>query len=159
MIRPMPDHAEGDHSHAARPAGALRQRGRRLTRQRTAIWEVLTTAPEAHLSAEQIVKKVQEREPGVNASTVYRSLDVLVEEGFVRQTDFGTGRAMYEPTHEHLHHHLVCERCGYVTHVHDEALGNLAERIEARFGFVLGDREVSYFGVCEDCRPTEAWSA
>ncbi len=156
MTHSTPGHTDCGHSHAAPPASALKQRGRRLTRQRAAIWEILTAAPDAHLGADVIAARVQALEPGVNASTVYRSLDVLVEEGLVRRTDLGTGRAVYEPAHEHLHHHLVCEICGSVTHVHDAALGDVALRLESQLGFRLGDREVTYFGTCAACPAAEA---
>ena len=145
-----PDHG---HSHEA-PAGpaSLRSRGRRLTRQRALIWEALVAEPDAHLSAEDVAARVRERSPGVNPSTVYRTLELLVEEGLVRRTDLGSSRSFYEPAHEHPHHHVVCERCGAVAHVHDDALGTLAESVEAASGYALGEREITLFGLCRDCR-------
>jgi Fur family ferric uptake transcriptional regulator len=151
MTGAMHEHGDGGHRHDARPAVALRQRGRRLTRQREAIWEVLTASPDTHLGADEIADRVRALQPGVNASTVYRSLEVLVEEGFVRRSDFGTGRTLFEPAHEHLHHHLVCESCGCVMHVHDHELGDLGERLERRFGFRLTRRETTLFGLCQAC--------
>ena len=137
------------HTHEA-PAGPaeLRSRGRRLTRQRRLIWEALVAEPDVHLSADDVVERVG----GVDPSTVYRTLELLVEEGLVRRTDLGAGRAFYEPAHEHPHHHLVCERCGSVTHVHDDALGNLRARVDASAGFALGGGEITLTGLCADCR-------
>lgn len=149
IIRPMDDHG---HRHDLPSATVLRERGKRLTVQRAAIWDVLAAQPDLHLSAEEVATQVKDRLPQVNPSTVYRTLDVLVEEGLVRRTDIGTGRAVFEPAHEHKHHHLVCEGCGAVAHVHDEALGALAPRIEERSGFRLGDREVTFFGLCAACQ-------
>jgi len=88
----------------------------------------------------------------VTPSTVYRTLDVLVEAGLVLRTDLGEDRVFYEPAYEHHHHHLVCERCGAVRHVHDEVLGDLAQRVEASSGYALAGREVTLFGICPDCR-------
>jgi Fur family ferric uptake transcriptional regulator len=137
------------HAHEA-PAGPaeLRSRGRRLTRQRRLIWDALVAEADAHLSADDVVERVG----GVDPSTVYRTLELLVEEGLVRRTDLGAGRAFYEPAHEHRHHHLVCERCGSVTHVHDDALGNLREQVDASVGFALGGGEIKLTGLCADCR-------
>ena len=140
------------HDHDLPSASVLQERGKRLTVQRAAIWDVLAAAPDAHLSAEEVASHVQRRLPQVNPSTVYRTLDVLVEEGLVRRTDLGTGRAVFEPAHEHPHHHLVCESCGLVAHVHGEALGDLAERIDADSGFHVGEREITFFGTCRMCR-------
>src|SRR5690348_14091543 len=90
----------------------LRAKGRRLTRQRQLIWETFAVEPECHLSAEDVVEQVRGQLPQVNASTIYRTLDLLVDEGLLLRTDLGRDRAYYEPAHEHAHHHLVCERCG-----------------------------------------------
>jgi Fur family ferric uptake transcriptional regulator len=131
---------------------ALRSRGRRLTRQRELIWAALVADPDRHLSAEELVERVRERLPSVNPSTVYRTLDLLVEEGLVLRSRLGAERAFYEPAREHRHHHVVCERCGAVAHVHDEALGDLRQRVEETSGYALGPGELTLFGLCPDCR-------
>ena len=142
-----------DHSHALPPGDAvLRVRGRRLTRQRRMIWEVLAADPDRHLSAHEVTERVRAQVPTVTRSTVYRTLDVLVEAGLARRTDLGEDRVFYEPAHEHPHHHLVCERCGAVRHVHDDVLGDLPRRIEAESGYALAPRELTLFGLCPDCR-------
>jgi Fe2+ or Zn2+ uptake regulation protein len=142
-----------DHAHAPATGDAvLRSRGRRLTRQRRLIWDVVAAEPDVHLSAQDVTDRVRERAPGVTASTVYRTLDVLVEAGLVLRTDLGEERVYYEPAYEHHHHHLVCERCGAVRHVHDDVLGDLAARVEATSGYALAAREVTLFGTCPDCR-------
>jgi len=89
--------------------------------------------------------------PQVSSSTVYRTLDLLVDEGLVLRTDLGADRAYYEPAREHAHHHLVCERCGAVRHLHDEELGNLRTRVRRSTGFTLGRGEITLFGLCERC--------
>lgn len=141
------------HEHEPPPHPAnLRKVGRRHTRQRQAIWDTLLADPAAHLSADDIVERVRAGLPGVNASTVYRTLDLLVDEGLLLRTDLGAERAYFEPAREHPHHHLVCERCAAVSHIHGDALGDLADRIERSSGYALGAREISFFGLCPDCR-------
>jgi Fur family ferric uptake transcriptional regulator len=149
------DHAP-DHTHAPEAGeAALRRRGRRLTRQRRLIWDVVAGEPDGHLSAQDVTDRVHERAPSVTPSTVYRTLDVLVEAGLVLRTDLGEDRVFYEPAYEHHHHHLVCERCGAVRHVHDDVLGDLRERVEASSGYRLGRRELTLFGLCPACRTRE----
>ena len=138
------------HETGAGPA-ELRAKGRRLTRQRALIWATLTAEPEHHLSADDVVERVRAELPQVNASTIYRTLDLLVAEGLVLPTDLGGDRAYYDPAHEHAHHHVVCERCGAVEHLHDEQLGDLRERIRAGTGFALGSGEFTLFGLCAAC--------
>lgn len=142
------------HFHAPQPGpSSLRARGRRLTRQRELIWSALTAEPDAHLSADQIAARVHEQLPGVNPSTIYRSLDVLVTEGLVLRTRLGVDRTFYEPAHDHRHHHVVCRACGAVAHVHDEMFGgDLRARVDAACGYALGDEEITLFGSCPTCR-------
>ena len=152
MPRPAHEHPHG-HEHAPRSAPAvLRSRGRRLTPQRQLIWEILVAEADRHLSADELVLRVQERLPDVNESTIYRTLDLLVEEGLVLRTHLGADRAYYEPAHEHPHHHLVCESCGAVAHVHGQVLGDLAARVDEHAGYALGPGEITLFGLCPACR-------
>jgi Fe2+ or Zn2+ uptake regulation protein len=142
-----------DHSHALPEGDAvLRARGRRLTRQRRMIWDVLAAEPDRHLSVQDVCDRVRAQVPSVTPSTVYRTLDVLVDAGLALRTDLGEDRVFYEAAHEHPHHHLVCERCGAVRHVHDDALGDLAARVERTSGYALAGREITLFGICPDCR-------
>jgi Fur family ferric uptake transcriptional regulator len=113
---------------------------------------VLVAEADRHLSADEVVDQVREQLPTLNPSTVYRTLELLVDEGLLLRTDLGAGRAYYEPAREHEHHHVVCERCGAVAHVHDDVLEGLRERVERASGFRLGGAEVTLFGVCPACR-------
>jgi Fe2+ or Zn2+ uptake regulation protein len=142
------------HGHSHEPTGpdALRQRGRRITRQRRLIWETLVAEPDSHLSADDLVARVREHLPTVDPSTVYRTLDLLVREGLVRRTDLGADRAFYEPAHDHPHHHVVCERCGGVVHLHDEQIGDVRKRVEQASGYVLSRNDMSFYGLCPACR-------
>jgi Fe2+ or Zn2+ uptake regulation protein len=143
------------HDHVHEPGvgpSELRSKGRRLTQQRELIWEALAGEPDQHLSADDVVERVRVRLPQVNPSTVYRTLELLVQEGLLLRTDLGGNRAYFEPAREHAHHHLVCERCGTVQHLHDEQLGDLRLRIERESGFAVGSAEITFFGLCRTCR-------
>lgn len=139
------------HPHEDLP-GQLRSRGRRLTRQRTLVWAALTSEPDRHLSAGEIAARVRAELPRVNPSTIYRTLELLVDEGLVLRTDLGADRVFYEPAHDHPHHHVVCRSCGAVAHIRDDALGDLPERVDAACGFALGDEEITLFALCPACR-------
>ena len=147
-----PAHPHGHEHPEPRGPAELRSRGRRLTRQRALIWAALTAEPDRHLSAAEVAARVRAELPRVNASTVYRTLDLLVDEGLVLRSDLGRGRVFYEPAHDHPHHHVVCRRCGAVSHLHEEVLGDLRARVAAASGFELGDDELTLFGRCPACR-------
>ena len=84
--------------------GKLRGRGYKGTPQRRAVLEAL--AAEQH----QSMGELRERCPQVGMVTVYRTLDLLTEQGLVRRLDLGDG-PRYELAENH-HHHMICESCG-----------------------------------------------
>jgi Fur family ferric uptake transcriptional regulator len=138
--------------HSLDDVSAIRASGRRVTHQRALIWDALLRAEGRHLAAREIADAVQAAAAGLHQATIYRTLDVFVEDGLVRRTDFGDGRALYEIAAEHRHHHVVCTSCGAVQHVHDESVRPALARVEAESGFVLSDDELTFYGVCAACR-------
>jgi Fe2+ or Zn2+ uptake regulation protein len=141
------------HTHPARAledVSAIRSHGRRVTRQRALIWDVLVHAGDAHLSARQVAQAVRAVAPELHQATVYRALDAFVEDGLVRRTELDR-RGLYEVATEHRHHHVVCSACGAVLHVHDEVLRDSLARVEAETGFTLGGAELTFLGTCSAC--------
>src|SRR5436305_1243783 len=72
----------------------LRKKGYRLTPQRYMILSVIQEANE-HLSVEQITERVQQRNPYVSLSTIYRTLELLKKLGLVRENHL-LGQPHYE---------------------------------------------------------------
>ncbi len=127
----------------------LQQLGYRLTPQRTLVWDVLRTGG-GHMSAEEVCAQVQQHFPHINISTIYRTLELLVELDLVRETHLGPTRRFFEVEEEVPHHHLVCECCGQVVHVHDEDLGDLHRVLAEGQGFTA--KQLTIFGLCAACR-------
>ena len=132
--------------HALEDVVSIRAGGRRVTRQRALIWDVLVRAEGGHLSAREVAAAL----PELHQATVYRALDVLVAEGLARRTEID-GRALYELAAEHLHHHVVCTSCGQVLHVHDEAVRGALQRVAKESGYVLAEEELTFRGLCSAC--------
>jgi Fur family ferric uptake transcriptional regulator len=143
------------HTHAPHALGdiaSIRASGKRVTRQRAQIWDALMRADGRHLSAREVAEAVQAADPELHQATIYRALDVFVDDGLVRRTEFGEGRAVYEIAAEHLHHHVVCVACGEVAHVHDDVIREARGRIETESGFAIAETELSFYGTCPACR-------
>jgi Fur family transcriptional regulator, ferric uptake regulator len=149
---PSNDQPARRHKHGvvADPS-QLRSKGKRMTRQRRLIWDTFVAEGDGHLTADDVVDRVREQLPHVNPSTVYRTLELLVDEGLLLRTDLRSDRSHYELAREHAHHHLVCERCGAITHFHDDVLGDLAKRIKRSSGYTLSGSEITLFGLCRTC--------
>ena len=97
--------------------GRFRGCGYRMTVPRQSILDVLSKTSK-HLSAEDVYMAVHKIYPNVGLTTVYRTLELLVQMGLVFKFDFGDKRARYEltegPKGARHHHHLICTACGRV---------------------------------------------
>jgi Fe2+ or Zn2+ uptake regulation protein len=131
----------------------LRRGGGRLTATRKAVVRALLEADDHHLTAADVTAAVRGRDPDFQESTVYRTLDRLVELGVIDHVHMGHGAAVYHLTDEdHRHHHLVCERCGRVIEVAPSLLDDVARTAEERHGFKLDAGHFALSGVCSHCR-------
>ncbi len=128
----------------------LAQKGYRMTPQRMMILEAIKGAS-GHISAEDIYQEVCKRYPGINISTVYRTLELLKEMGLVTETDMGDGRVRFHSAgHEH-HHHLVCSRCGKVIDMDESMMSPLTDMLSEKYGFRADLKHLAIFGHCKTC--------
>lgn len=142
------------HTHEPRSLAdiaSIRASGRRVTRQRALIWDALLHAEGRHLSAREVAEAVQAAAPDLHQATIYRALEVFVEEGLVRRSELGDGPALFELAAEHRHHHVVCTVCGAVAHVHDDALRGALAKVASESRYELADTELTFHGRCPAC--------
>ena len=128
---------------------SLRTRGLRMTPQRRAIVsEVLRT--QGHISPTHIARKVQGEMPGVNASTVYRTLTLLEEVGVLQHSHLETG-AEYHRAEDAQHVHLTCHNCGRDDALSLEEAKKLSALIHRHHGFEADLTHFAITGRCEGC--------
>lgn len=128
----------------------LRARGLRVTPQRRAIVSrILGTR--GHISPTALVSTVQADLPGVNASTIYRTLTVLEEAGVLAHAHLEDG-AEYHRAEDAGHVHLTCSSCGKGDDLSTQEAAELARAIESSRGFRPDLSHFAISGVCADCR-------
>lgn len=128
-------------------AEQIREKGFRLTRQRSAILDVLHTSGE-HLTRTEIFAHIA---PALTEPTVYRTLDFLVEQGLVRVTHTGNGRLEYELA-RHPHHHLRCQECGAELELAEKEMQPVFEQLENATGYRLTENHITLLGICPNCK-------
>ncbi|GIW06196.1 MAG: transcriptional repressor [Dehalococcoidia bacterium] len=131
-------------------AALLRSRGLRVTPQRIVILDAIAGAHD-HFSAEDIHSAIADDNPGINLSTVYRTLETFERHHLVRRTDLGLNRIVYHWSGRAPHHHLVCHACGRIIEIDDDALQALTRELERRYGFHADLQHQSVFGHCANC--------
>ncbi|MGH9149084.1 MAG: Fur family transcriptional regulator [Acidimicrobiales bacterium] len=127
----------------------LREGGGRLTTARRAVITALVGA-HGHVTADDLVARVQQAHPEAHRSTVYRTLDALERLGVVDHVHLGHGRAVYHLADE-PHQHLVCESCGEVVEVSDEIFDDLARTLHKSHGFTIRPHHFAVLGKCRAC--------
>jgi Fe2+ or Zn2+ uptake regulation protein len=138
------------HHYVKSSNETLRKRGYRLTPQRHMILSVIQEA-DGHLNIDQILERVQERNPYVSLSTVYRTLELLRELGLVRENHLPGEQPHFETAESAAHHHLVCRSCRTVIHLEDTLLGNLHEQLQQQYTFHGLTLDLVAAGYCDAC--------
>ena len=127
----------------------LQGRGLRMTPQRRAIVaEIMAT--DGHITPSSVARRVQERVPGVNASTIYRTLDLLEQLGVLSHAHLEAG-AEYHRSAESDHVHLTCSRCGSDDSLSLAEAANLKRVIAEHRGFQPDLTHFAISGLCARC--------
>ncbi len=88
----------------------VRARGMRWTPQRRLVLDVLATTS-GHVTGSDLVERCRARDPETTPSTVYRTLDVLEELGYLHHSHSATGREEFHVMPDAEHAHLQCRGC------------------------------------------------
>jgi Fe2+ or Zn2+ uptake regulation protein len=128
----------------------LHERGQRVTPQRLVLHRVLREG-DRHLTAEDVLREVGGKLPGVSLPTIYSALELFEELGLVRRVATEAGPALFDSRTDE-HQHVVCRQCGRVQDL-ETALDDRGVRRAARAaGFQPEHTDVVLVGLCADCR-------
>jgi Fur family ferric uptake transcriptional regulator len=131
----------------------LKRNGFKLTPQRRLIVDIIHDAA-GGVTGTELLTRVQARMPGVNKSTVYRTLELLERLECVFKSE-AAGEFVYHHPEEGMHFHLVCRICGASIDFDEAMLLSLEKAIEKRYNFRIDYRHVTIGGLCPACREKE----
>lgn len=132
---------------AASPTGDIL---RRRTWQRAAVAAALRESNE-FLSAQQLHARLSAAGERVGLATVYRSLQLMADEGDVDVLRLADGESAYRRCSEGHHHHLTCRECGRTVEIDGAAAESWAQQVSAGHGFSDVEHVFELFGRCSDC--------
>jgi Fur family iron response transcriptional regulator len=95
----------------------LKQHGVMPTSQRIEVASILLARPQ-HLSADQIIEKLNSRRSCVSKATVYNTLKLFSKQGLVKELNVDSSRKFYDST-THAHHHFFHVESGKLTDIPD----------------------------------------
>ena len=130
-------------------ANLLRERGLRLTPQRQLVLAAVRRL--GHATPDEVHADVIASSPGVNITTIYRTLELLEELGLITHVHLSHGAPTYHYAGADQHVHMVCGVCELVQELDLSELSALAARLQEQYGFRLDVGHVALFGVCRRC--------
>ena len=95
----------------------LKQYGVMPTSQRIEVASILLARPQ-HLSADQIIDKLNSRRSCVSKATVYNTLKLFSQQGLVKELNVDSSRKFYDST-TYAHHHFFHVESGKLTDIPD----------------------------------------
>ena len=128
----------------------LRDRRLPVTRQRLAVAGAVFAA-EGHPSVLELARRLKGGGEVVGTATLYRTLQLLVATGLVRERDFGEGYSRFEPALEG-HDHLICQRCGAVVEFSGDRVERMLRVTADEHRFLYRRHHLEVHGLCQTCR-------
>ena len=136
----------------------LTEKKLKKTSQRALIWAALLES-KGHPSVEEIRDSLLEQGHRIGLATIYRTIKILLESGFVRQSKLhGIGR--YEPVISQPNHlHFICNSCGSTVEFPSRKVENLIKRATEQNQFEERYSRYVIFGLCKSCLRTQQEAA
>lgn len=124
----------------------LTSHGVRPTQQRAEVYHYLLTHP-VHPSADTIYKALSAKYPVFSRTTIYNSLNVLVDAGLVRIINIRAGEQHFDANTEN-HGHFLCLKCEEIFdfEIHRDVIAKLCP---TGYHPVKGDVYIT--GTCKNC--------
>jgi len=119
---------------------ALSSEGLRFTEQRLQVLEDILSS-DSHRDCNEIFQSIKTKGHQVSIPTIYRTLDVLVDYGFIRKLDIGDGSVKYEKKLGHPRHdHMICIESGKIIEFIDERIEQVQDEIASNNDYEIVGR-------------------
>jgi Fur family ferric uptake transcriptional regulator len=128
----------------------IKNAGLKLTLPRMKILELLESADNRHLKAEDIYKMLLDSGEEIALATVYRVLTQFEAAGLVTRHHFDGGHAVFEINDGEHHDHLVDIASGKVVEFYDEVIEQRQKEIADKYNFTITEHTMVLYGRFND---------
>ncbi len=128
--------------------------GMRNTRPRRLIAEGLAALASSgtDFAVHDLWRELLEFDPSIGRATVYRAVDVLVEQGVLDRIPISSGTHRYRLCGATHHHHVRCNRCERVVEVDACLPPEVFAAVATATNFTIDGHSLELFGRCGMCR-------
>jgi Fur family transcriptional regulator, ferric uptake regulator len=123
----------------------------RNTKSKSLVLQLLQQS-KTPLTLQELFTYVQQQQPTVAYSTIFRIVRDLSQSKKLIQIDWKERGSRYEWAERTHHHHLVCNNCHAVADIQDDELQLNLETVTKNTGFSIQDHSIELFGVCQPCQ-------
>lgn len=122
----------------------------KFSRQRESIRNYLSHTKE-HPTADIIYNNIKKEYPNISLGTVYRNLNLLVEQGEIRRLTCGDGMDHFDyDTSEH--YHFICTNCHKVVDLQMDSISHINVIAAANFNGEIEGSCTYFYGKCPNCK-------
>ena len=125
----------------------------RHSKQRARILDLLHHT-KSHPTAIMIFEELRREIPSLSLGNVYRNLNILVEQGLIRELKMGSTYDRFDGVVS-PHYHFICERCGEISDLdmpHNEALN---DKVRTLTKGQVNYHRLEFYGSCAKCLPAQ----
>ena len=121
------------------------------SKQREIILDVIKKQ-KMHPTAQDIYNIVNINYPNISRSTVYRNINILVNNNIILKIKMQNGADRYDYIWK-KHYHAICEMCGNVWNFNFEFNEEeMSKQIESQTGVLPKMDSLTIYGICEKCK-------
>ncbi len=121
--------------------------GQRYSRQREEILKIVLST-DLHPTADWIYEHVREIIPNISLGTVYRNLNLLVDEHKINRLVMDDGVVRYDGNLRE-HHHFICTKTGKIIDIEQPLSENLLEEFRKKTGWKANSCKIEIYGESE----------
>ncbi len=125
----------------------------KFSRQREAIKKYLSNTT-AHPTAETIYENIRLSYPKISLGTVYRNLNLLVEQGQIVKISCGDGSDHFDGN-TLPHYHFICKNCGSISDLDMPSIDHIQEIASTNFNGEITGHLTYFLGTCPKCLKKE----
>lgn len=119
------------------------------SRQRERILHLLQNT-KSHPTANIIYDQLREDFKNLSMGTVYRNLNILIDQGLVQKIESGTRFDRFD-ANVNQHYHFICRGCGAVDDLPVDKLPDLNDLVNQTTEYQADQHRLDFFGVCPSC--------
>ncbi|MBI2136621.1 transcriptional repressor [Candidatus Woesearchaeota archaeon] len=120
----------------------------RITQQRQIVLNLFKKNRQSHLSVYDIYKLAKKKLPKINLSTVYRTVNTLVEECKLNKYQLNEEHYHYQITEHTPHYHMICSECSKIIEIPLKEIEEPAGLLAQKHDFKIAKINLEISGKC-----------